>query len=101
MTDTHRGKSISDQTREHVIAVAIIFVVEIRLNGVVGAIVKGPVNFDQLFGMWNRQGPQQHRVHQTKDCGVGADAEREGNYRDSREARPLQKIPESVADVSY
>ena len=46
MTYAHRGKPISHQTREHIVAIAIVFVIKVRLNSVVSAVMESAVNFD-------------------------------------------------------
>ena len=46
MTYAHRAKPISHQTREHIVAIAIVFVIKVRLNSVVSAVMESAVNFD-------------------------------------------------------
>ena len=58
-----------------------------------------PSKKDDAFGVRKRQRPQKNAVHQAKDGGVRADAERERNNGDGGEAFLLQQHAGSVADV--
>ena len=53
----------------------------------------------QPLGTLIRQRPEEHAVDHAEDRGVGADAEREGEHRHEREARPLPQAPEGVPEV--
>jgi hypothetical protein len=54
---------------------------------------------DDAFGVRKRKRTEENAVHQAKDRGVRADAERERNDGDGGEAFVLQQHAESVADV--
>src|SRR3954462_7037876 len=51
MTNADRSEAIRDQTRKHIVAVAIIFVIEIRLDRIVSAVVERAINFSELLRM--------------------------------------------------
>ena len=47
MTEAANDDSVNEQAGEDVVAIAIIFVVEIGLEGKVGAVMQRAVNFDE------------------------------------------------------
>ena len=49
------------------------------------------VDRDQPIGVVEGQGPEEHRVHDAEDGGVGSDAERQRDDRDEREAGSLDE----------
>ena len=51
------------------------------------------------IGLVERQRPQQHRVDDAEDGGVGADAEREDRDHGDGERRRAEQDPEGVAEV--
>src|SRR5262249_3923049 len=64
--------------------------------------LRGPLDQqDELRWIAEGQRPQQHRVHDGEDRGVGADAEREREDGDGREARPREQRPHGIANVAH
>ena len=51
-------------------------------------------NLHQLRRLRITRWRKEHRVHQTEDRRVGANAERQDNYRRNREPRRLKKLPD-------
>ena len=54
---------------------------------------------NELFRVAHRQRAQQHRVHETEDRGVRADAQREREYGDDREGRTPPQRANRIADI--
>ena len=99
MTETGDDKAIGEQTGERPIAVAIILVVQIRLEREIGAVASCPstaINFARLA---HRQRSQQDGIDQTKDRGVRANPERHGENGERSEAGMFQKLPPAKANV--
>src|SRR4029077_7968400 len=53
----------------------------------------------KLFRIFQRERPQYERIHQAEDCGVRADAERQGEDGHQRESRVLAEHPRAEAQV--
>src|SRR6185503_8204140 len=53
---------------------------------------------DQIFRRFERQGPNQQRVNQAEDGGVGADRQSDGDDGDGREAGGFEKGAKSETD---
>src|SRR5262249_15404240 len=56
-------------------------------------------DFDESLRLPERQRAQQHRIYDAEDRAVGADAERQRNYRNQSEARIFRQHPRSVPQV--
>jgi hypothetical protein len=95
----HRREAVGEQPREDLAAVAVVLVVEVRLDRHVRAVVERAEEFVKLTGSLDGQRAQQHRVHETEDRGVGPDAERERHGRNEREARTLPQPARAVSQV--
>ena len=54
---------------------------------------------DQLLRVFHRQHLQQHRVDKTEDCGIGADAERQGEHCHRGEAGALCEQAGSIDEI--
>jgi hypothetical protein len=99
VTETANDDSINEQPREDVIAIAIIFVIEVGLESEIGAVVQRAVNFDEPRWFLYRQRPQQHSIDQAENCGVGADAK--GKRDDSQDCEDgmFEKLTQTIADI--
>jgi hypothetical protein len=58
------------------------------------------LDLHQLRRPRKRQRFQQHRVDQTKDCGVNADREAKNDHRGDSEPRRLQQFPKSQSRMT-
>ena len=58
-----------------------------------------PGEHDQLLRLRDGQGSEQHRIDDAEERRVGADAEREREQGDEREAFVLEQHPRPVAQV--
>ena len=77
--ETGDDDAINGQTGEDRVAVAIIFVIRVGLDGNVSALVGRAVDFDQLRRIFHRERPQHGRIDEAVDRAIGSDAERNGN----------------------
>ena len=77
--ETGDDDAINGQTGEDRVAVTIIFVVRVGLDGNVGALVGRAVDFDQLRRIFHRERSQHGRIDEAEDRCIGSDAERHGN----------------------
>ena len=59
-----------------------------------------PERMNRRAGILERQRPQQRRVHDAEDGGVGADADRDDRDGDQRELARLQERAERVSHVA-
>ena len=57
------------------------------------------LNHRQLLRILERQGPEQHTVHQAEDSGVRADPKTERDNRDRGKAFVFEKHAQSVANI--
>src|SRR6185295_14911485 len=87
-TQTQRHEAIDEQTREHVVAIAKVFVVWIGEGGH-RIVLAADGDGDDLVGPIDRQRAQHYRVHETEDGGIGANPERERDHSDRDKSRPL------------
>src|SRR5690348_5535804 len=60
----------------------------------------GGIQHDQLIRLIYGKSPQQQCIDEAKDCGVGADAESEGENRDRREAWGFAQHTQREANVA-
>ncbi len=93
------GDAIGDQSGEDLVAIAVILVVEIRLEGVVGAVMERAVKFLELGSVPNGQGTERDGIDEAKDRGVGADAERHRDDGEKSKAGTLEKLARAVAKI--
>jgi hypothetical protein len=62
---------------------------------VAGGVLRGPLpQGDESIGLTEGQRPEQGRIDEREDRAVGADAERQGQRGDQREARRVPQLPE-------
>ena len=99
VTETGDDKTISEQTGEDRVAIAIILVVRIRLEREIGAVAQLAVDRDQLRRLAHRQRPQQDRIDQAKDGGVGANPERHGENGERGKAGMFQQLSPAKTNV--
>jgi hypothetical protein len=93
------GDAIRHQSGENLIAIPVILVVEVGLEGVVRAVVQGAVKLLELRGVAHGQGTERDGIDEAEDGGIGADAERHGNDREKGEAWALEKLAHAVAKI--
>ncbi len=55
---------------------------------------------DELFGIPDRQAPQQHFVDEREDGGIRADPQRDRQERDRSEQRRADEAPQGVAQIA-
>ncbi|HJX81502.1 MAG TPA: hypothetical protein VJ248_05690, partial [Candidatus Udaeobacter sp.] len=79
--------SVNEQPGKDVVSIAVIFVIQVRLEGEISAVVQRAVNLDQPRRFFYRQWAEQDGVNKAKDRGVRPDAERERNDRENGESR--------------
>ena len=99
MAQAGDGDAIGDQSGEDLIAVAVILVVEIGLERVVGAVVERAVKFLELGSVADGQGTERDGIDEAEDRGVGADAERHRDDGEKGEAGTLEKLARAVAEI--
>ncbi len=61
--------------------------------------VRRPLENHQLLLLSHRQCPQQHGIYKTENCGVGSDAEGQGEHGDSGEAGGFAQHARSEAQI--
>src|ERR1041384_1932515 len=57
------------------------------------------VQYHDPIGIWIRKRPQQNGINDAKNCGVGANAEREGQHRDKSECRLVCQHSQGVTKI--
>src|SRR5260370_18984306 len=90
---------VGDQTREDLIAVSEVKVVEVgQREG--GVVARCAPDLDQFFRPFNAgQRFQEHRLDPSEDGRVGANAQRQRDHDRKREAWPLQERPQAVPNI--
>ena len=99
VAQAHRREAIDEQPREDVVALTVVFVIQVRLDRIVRAVVLRAINFDQTFRLRDRQRTQEHRINQTEDGRVRANAQSQRQDRQRRKARTLPQTPKAVTNV--
>ena len=92
-------KAIGEQAGEDGVAVAVVLVVQVRLESEIGPIAQLPVDRDQLRRLAHRQRSKQHRIDQAEDRGVRANPERHGKNSQRGKAGMLQQLAPAIANV--
>src|SRR5437762_2538036 len=70
-----------------------------KLVRVISELRKVTPNHDYPVRIFERQGPQESRIDDTEDRGVGADAEGQGSNYDQRQTRTISEGTQSMPDV--
>ena len=99
VTETANDDPVNEQAGENVVAITIIFVVEIGLKSKIGAVMQRAVNFDELRRFFYRKRTQQDGINETKNRGVGADAKGKRNYCQNCEDGMFKKLARTIADI--
>ena len=80
------------EIREHIVPLAQVFVVHPPVIVETRIARSLEEQLDEILRVTHREGTEHHRVDETEDCHVRADAEREREHRDRRESRrPAQQ----------
>ena len=95
----HLGEGEARHLREHLVLVAQILVVEVRERQIAGIALVGHEDRGQPIRFVHGNRLEQRRVHEAEDRGVGADAERQREHGDGREARALGQHAQAVAQI--
>jgi hypothetical protein len=88
-----------DQSLKNIVAIAVIEVVQIRKEPVAVPIGHAPGDLDDTVGVFERQRLQHKRVEDSEQRGVNADAERQRQHGNQREARFLRQRSRAKAQV--
>ena len=97
---------IRQQSRKHVIAIAVIFVFGIgkqprlAMNIARELSMEDLVDTHNLFRPWNWQQPQRHSIQYRKNPRVHADAQGDRQYRDHREPWILRQCPRPIPQIT-
>jgi hypothetical protein len=71
-----------------------------QLDHGLAALIRLPDDGEAL-GPFNRQRPQEHRVHGAEDRAVGANGERDGQHGGDREGRGLAQVAKCMTKVDH
>ena len=71
----------------------------VTIIGSAGAVVL--IDVDEAIGVGERLSPEQHRVHDAEDRGVGADGDAEDQHRRRREPPVAHEAPQSVSRIAH
>src|SRR5204862_3203175 len=65
--ETANDNAVNKQTGEDSVPIAVVFIIRIRLERPIRAVMQCAVELDQLRRLFYRERPQQSRIDQTKD----------------------------------
>ena len=99
--DVHAGRPEAGQTAERFGPAAPLLELGPGGRELVAARGVQQVHVEELMRVFEREPPDQHRIDEGEDRSVHADAKRQGEHGDCREARILGEHPHRVLEVLH